>query len=78
MSQHSLGYLAVLVAKLGQVILHSHLLRKLFALSAEYETFSQENVDNFGDLLAKCDQFIGAASPEQIRCSLLILYHDPT
>jgi len=46
MSQHSLGYLAVLVAKLGQ-----------------------ENIDNFGDLLAKCDQFIGAASPEQIRFS---------
>ena len=28
MSQHSLGYLAVLVAKLGQVLLHSHLLSK--------------------------------------------------
>ena len=48
MSQHSLGYLAVLVAKLGQ-----------------------ENMDNFGDVLAKCDTFIGVASPEQIRYLLL-------
>jgi len=46
MAQHSLGYLAVLVAKLGQ-----------------------ENLENFGDVLSKCDQFIGVASPEQIRFS---------
>jgi len=46
MGQHSLGYLAVLVAKLAQ-----------------------ESVDNFPDLLAKCDRFIEAASPDQIRFS---------
>lgn len=46
MTQHSLGYIAVLVAKL-----------------------SQENLENFGDILAKCDQFMGVASPEQIRFS---------
>jgi len=46
MVQHSLGYLAVLVAKLGQ-----------------------ENVENWGDLLAKCDTFISLCNPEQIRFS---------
>jgi len=46
MSQHSLGYIAVLVAKL-----------------------SQETLDNFSDILTKCDTFLGAASPEQIRFS---------
>ena len=60
MAQHSLGYLAVLVAKLGQV------LSDFQKCTEKYLTF-QENVDNFGDVLAKCDQFIGAASPEQIR-----------
>ena len=44
MVQHSLGYLAVLVAKLGQ-----------------------ENIENWGDLLAKCDTFISLCNPEQIR-----------
>ena len=66
MSQHSLGYLAVLVAKLGQVLFLSHPLSKKCLQTLKP---SQENVDNFGDLLAKCDQFIGAASPEQIRCN---------
>jgi len=46
MAQHTLGYLAVLVAKLAQ-----------------------DNVDNFPDLLAKCDRFLGAASPDQLRFS---------
>jgi len=46
MSSHSLGYLAVLMAKLGQ-----------------------ENIDNFGDILGKCDAFISTCSPDQIRFS---------
>ena len=44
MVQHSLGYLAVLVAKLGQ-----------------------ENIENWGDLLGKCDTFISLCNPDQIR-----------
>lgn len=46
MTQHSLGYLAVLVAKL-----------------------SQENIDNWADLLGKCDTFVSRACPEQIKFS---------
>lgn len=44
MTQHSLGYLAVLVAKL-----------------------SQENIENWADLLGKCDTFVSRACPEQIK-----------
>jgi len=29
----------------------------------------QDNLENFGEILAKCDQFMGVASPEQIRFS---------
>jgi COP9 signalosome complex subunit 3 len=46
MSSHSLGYLAVLMAKLGQ-----------------------ENLENFGDVLAKCDSFVSACNLDQIRFS---------
>jgi len=46
MNSNSLGYLAVLLAKLGQ-----------------------ENLENFGEVLAKCDTFISSCNLDQIRYS---------
>lgn len=40
------------------------------ALVLEIIMINQENVENFGEVLAKCDQFIGLASPEQIRWAI--------